>query len=62
MLQTLAKADKLDEAIARLKVLQYEYDWRKEDLKLVYDKAREMEDMGAVLEIRKVLKLEDRRY
>lgn len=62
MLQTLAKADRLDEAIARLKVLQYEYDWRKEDLKLVYDKAREMEDMGAVLEIRKVLKLEDRRY
>lgn len=60
MVQTLAKAGLLREALDRLKVLQYEYDWTKEDLKPVYDKARERDNMEAVMEIRSILKLDDR--
>jgi len=62
MVQTLAKGGLLREALDRLKVLQYEYDWTKEDLKPVYDKAREMDDIEAVMEIRGILKLDDRRW
>ncbi|RPB25521.1 hypothetical protein L211DRAFT_836234 [Terfezia boudieri ATCC MYA-4762] len=62
MVQTLAKAGNLREALDRLKILQYEYDWTKEDLKPVYDKAREMDDIEAVMEIRSILKLDDRRW
>jgi len=62
MVQTLAKAGLLREALDRLKVLQYEYKWTKEDLKPVYDKAREMDDIEAVVEIRSILKLDDRRW
>lgn len=62
MVQTMAKAGQLKEALDRLKVLQYEFDWTKEDLKPVYDKAREMEDMDAIMDIKVILKLDDRRW
>ncbi|KAF8423853.1 hypothetical protein EV426DRAFT_111359 [Tirmania nivea] len=62
MVQTLAKVGYLREALDRLKVLQYEYDWTKEDLKPVYDKARETDDIEIVMEIRSILKLDDRRW
>ena len=62
MVQTLAKDGLLREALDRLKVLQYEYDWTKEDLKPVYDKARETDNIEAVMEIRSILKLDDRRW
>ena len=62
MVQTLAKVGQLEEALERLKVLQYEYDWTKEDLKPVYDKAREMEDMDAIMKIKSILRLDDRRW
>lgn len=62
MLQTLAKAGHLQEALERLEVLRYEYEWKPSDLKPLYDKAREAEDLEAVFALRKVLNLDDKRW
>ncbi|KAF8458225.1 hypothetical protein BDZ91DRAFT_800287 [Kalaharituber pfeilii] len=62
MMETLAKAGALHEALQRLEILQYEYNWKPGDLKVLYDKAREREDMDALRTLRRILRLDERRW
>ncbi|KAI5790728.1 hypothetical protein DFH27DRAFT_527694 [Peziza echinospora] len=59
MIQLLAKSGCLMEAIERLKVLEHSYEWTREDLKVVYDKALEEENLEAVNILRNVLGMRD---